>query len=102
MQKEIVEKVLTECFNDLPEDILDRKKFTDRWYKEKEKGGNRAGIESEIAYAYSEALRNVIEYTKAAMIKLFGSDDFKRELYKDMMEQAKKEVKRTQRNPFEV
>ena len=102
MNKEIVEKAFTECFNDLPEDILDRRKFTERWYKEKEKGGNRAGIESEIAYAYSEALRNAIEYTKAAMIKLLDSDAFKRELFKDMMEQAKKEQQRTQRNPFEV
>lgn len=102
MNNKIVEKALTECFNDIPEDILDRRKFTERWYKEKEKGGNRAGIESEIAYAYSEALRNAIEYTKSAVIKLFDSDDFKRELFNDMLEQAKKEQQRTQRNPFEV
>lgn len=100
MQKEIVQKVLTECFNNLPEDILDRGKFTERWYKEKEKGGNIAGIESEIAYAYSEALHNAIEYTKTAVIKLFDSDDFKRELFNDMIEQAKKEQQRTGKEPF--
>ncbi len=32
----------------------------------------------------------------------FDSDDFKRELFNDMMNQAKDEAKRTQRNPFEV
>lgn len=102
MNKEIIQKVLTECFNNLSEDILDRKKFTERWYEENEKGGNRAGIESEIAYAYSESLLNAIEYTKATMIKLFNSEDFKRELFNDMMEQAKKEAQRTQENPLEV
>lgn len=34
--------------------------------------------------------------------KLMDSDDFTRELFKDMMEQAKKEEQRTGRKPFEI
>lgn len=39
---------------------------------------------------------------KAVITKLLNSDDFKRELFNDMLDQAKDEEKRTQRNPFEV
>lgn len=55
-----------------------------------------------VATLASHAREESLAITKAVLVKLFDSEDFKCELFKDMLKQAEEEKKRTGKNPFDI
>lgn len=61
--------------------------------------------ESAVEYATdisSRAMSDSIKFSKNVLRRLLNSEDLKRELFKDMLEQAEAKKKRTGKNPFDV
>lgn len=55
-----------------------------------------------VAALASRAKEESLAITKAVLVKLLDSEDFKQELFKDMLKQEEAEKKRTGKNPFDL
>lgn len=98
MNKDTAKNVFIEVYNESKDFLTDENKFNEKFKKYQ---GTLIGTEvaSEL---YTDTLFDCTKFIWEVLKRLMDSDDFKRELFNDMMEQAKDEAKRTQRNPFEV
>lgn len=92
-------KIIEDVFDQVNEKYLEYLK-SEEWEKSFDESEKKFP-ESIIAFI-SRARIESVAIAKAALVKLLDSEDFKRELFKDMMEQAESEKKRTGKNPFEV
>lgn len=95
MYQEIMEEIFKQV-NEKYLEYLD----SDEWEKSFGESGKKF---PEIIGAFSrKSMEDSLIFIKSVLIKLFSSEDFKRELFKDMMEQAESERNRTGKNPFDL
>lgn len=95
MKKEIADKIFNEAYQEYTKNIEENgvKKFT--------KYNGLDNLQT-FSMMYTDIFLDSTRFMHRVFEKLMDSDDFKRELFNDMMNQTKDEAKRTQRNPFEI
>lgn len=95
----MIKKIIEETFDQVNEKYLEYMN-NEEWEKSFDESGKK--FPEIIGSMASRAMDDSLIFTKNVLIRLLESEDFKRELFKDMMKQAEEEKKRTGKNPFDL
>lgn len=90
-------KIIEEIFKQMDEEYL--KFLESEEYYNKYENKNIGEIVSMLC---SQARNDAITYTKKTLIKLFESEEFKKELFQEMLAQAEEEKRKNGKNPFDI